>query len=173
MRRILLALVCLAVTGCTESKRRAVEDDLSKRLSPGCYTVDLFDPYKIEYPAADVPVEMRKFLGVWKNGAWGDNWCHDLYITSIKADGTAEVLDAYGPNSNRGYEATVFKRRGRIENGVLTFQSRGRSEVHYSLVGDYLVGKRRDKFGTIEITMSRDVGLALVPIPPRKPVRRS
>ena len=69
MQRLVGIALVFGLTACTVEKRAQVEADLSKRLSPGCYTVDLFDPYRIEYPAANVPREVRKFLCVWKNGA--------------------------------------------------------------------------------------------------------
>jgi hypothetical protein len=189
MKRLAAVVGLLAIAGCTEEKQAAVEVDVSKGLSPGCYTVDLFDPYTIHAPAPEVPEEARAFLGVWKNGAWGGHWCHDLYITKAFADGTVELLDAYGPYREAGYEATVFKRRGRVEDGVLKFTSRDRSHVEYRIVGGYLVGERKSTLGTFEITMSREEGIngpvvtqaedsagavpavAMVPLPPRKPVR--
>lgn len=171
MRRILALLALGALAACAPQQKAKIEEDLGKRLSPGCYTVDLFDPYRLEYPEAGVPAENRKFLGVWKNGAWGGNWCHDLYITKVLADGSVELLDAYGPSSKHGHEATVYKRKGKIENGVLTFMSHKQTPVSYTLAGEYLIGTRKDLFGTIEITMSRTDRVAEVPVPPRKPVR--
>jgi hypothetical protein len=197
MKRLAAVIGLLAIAGCAEEKQAEVEVDVSKRLSPGCYTVDLFDPYTIHAPGPDVPEEARAFLGVWKNGAWGGHWCHDLYITQAFADGTVELLDAYGPYREAGIEATVFKRTGRVKDGVLTFTSRDRSPVEYRIVGGYLVGERKGTLGTFEITMSREDGLedvshagrhagrhaalaagavaipavAQVPVPPRKPLR--
>lgn len=172
MRKLLAIVAVLAVAGCVKpEKRAALEVDLSKRLSPGCYTVDLFDPYQIEYPAANVPKEVRQFLGVWKNGAWGGRTCHDLYITQAFPDGRVTVIDAYGPDSNSGRDATVFTRTGIVSNGVLTFQSIGSAPVNYRMVGEFLVGERLDAFGKFEITMSREEALAEVPIPPVKPAR--
>lgn len=189
MKRLAAIISLLAIAGCAEEKQAKVEVDLGKQLSPGCYTVDLFDPYEIHSPGPDVPDDARAFLGVWKNGAWGGHWCHDLYITKAFDDGTVELLDAYGPYRQAGYEATVFKRKGRVEDGVLTFTSRDRSPVKYRIVGGYLVGERKGTLGTFEITMSREEGVdgvstshaeasdgavpavAMAPMPPRKPVR--
>lgn len=173
MRRSLALLALCVLAACAPEKRAAVEVDFRKKLSPGCYTVDLFDPYRLEYPASGVSDEHRKFLGVWKNGAWGGRWCHDLYITRIDPDGTVDLLDAYGPSTSHGSEATVYRRKGKLEDGVLTFMSHNYSPVTYRLVGDFLVGKRKDALGLFEITMSREDGLALTPVPPRKPVSRS
>ena len=189
MRRLAALVGLLAIAGCAEEEQAAVEVNVSKGLSPGCYTVDLFDPYTIYAAGPDVPEDARAFLGVWKNGAWGGQWCHDLYIIKAFADGSVELLDAYGPYRQAGIEATVFKRRGRVEDGVLKFTSRDRSPVEYRIVGGYLVGERKGTLGTFEITMSREEGpsdvalspsesmgvvvpaVAMVPLPPRKPVR--
>ena len=173
MQRLSAIAFVFVLTACTAEKRAEVQVDLSKKLSPGCYTVDLFDPYRIDYPAAEVPRDVRQFLGVWKNGAWNGRICHDLYITRAYPDGTVDVIDAYGPDRGNGSEATVFKRKGTVKDGVLSFQSVGSAPVNYRLVGEFLVGSRIDAFGKYEITMSREVGLAEVPIPPVKPVRRS
>ena len=173
MRRLVPVAVLLGfLASCAnEEKRAEVVVDLSKKLSPGCYTVDLFDPYIIEYPGSEVPEDYRKFLGVWKNGAWGGLWCHDLYITRVDADGSVELLDAHGPYAAYEAEATVFKRKAQIKDGVLSFMSYGRAPVNYRLVGEYLLGERRDVMGTFEITMSRVETFAEVPIPLRNPKR--
>lgn len=172
MQKTIAVLAVLLAVGCTAEKRAKVEVDLRKNLSPGCYTVDLFDPYEIQYPGPEVPTEHAQFLGVWQNGAWGGTWCHDLYITKVFPDGRVELLDAHGPDG-AGYEATVFKRTGQIQDGVLTFTSVGSVPVSYRLVGEFLVGERRSTIGSVEITMSRTDGIALVPVPPEKPVRAS
>lgn len=173
MKRFMALIGLCALAGCAAEKRAAVETQIRQQLSPGCYTVDLFDPYTLEPPAAGVSAEDRKFLGVWKNGAWGGSWCHDLYITKIEPDGSVELLDAYGPSSRHGHQPTVFKRKAQIKDGVLSFRSHGSAPVEYRIVGDFLVGERRDSLGKFEITMSRTDGLAQIPIPPEKPVRRS
>lgn len=173
MRRAAALLAALAMAGCADREQEEVAViDLSDRLSPGCYTVDLFDPYTIERPAPGAPEGAASFLGVWKNGAWNGNWCHDLYVTKVMADGTVEVLDAYGPMRSVGIEATVFRRKGHFSDGVLTLHSQG-GRAEYRREGEYLVGKRRGTLGTMVITMSRQEGLAMDPTPPKKPVRKS
>ncbi len=167
---VVIATTGILLGACAEQAVKKAESDLSKLLSPGCYTVDLFDPYEIEHPGPDVPVEMHGFLGVWKNGAWNGAWCHDLYVTKVYADGSVDVLDAYGPFAAARREATVFKRKGRIKDGVMTL-NHGRAAVNYRLVDAYLVGKRRDSFGTYEITMSREQGLPATPAPLPRPVK--
>jgi len=176
MLRLMNVAAVLAVAGCVTPNAPPVSGKLNHadNLIPGCYTVDLFDPYRIEYPAANVPREMSNFLGVWKNAGWNGNWCHDLYITEVRADGTVTLLDAYGPNKGQGLEATVFKRTARIENGVLKFKSIGYAPVSYELAegGHYLLGNRTDAAGRYKITMNRVDGIAVVPVPPEKPDRQ-
>ena len=175
MRKLIWVAAVLALTACVTTKKQAKTEpdspDLTKDLSIGCYTVDLFDPYRINYPKAGVSPENAKFLGVWKDGAWDkDEWCHDLYITEVRADGSVVLLDAYGPNPNRGSEAVVFKRIGQIEDGVLSFVSGG-AKVSYRVRGNFLVGQRVDLFSSMNATIRRVDGIAFVPIPPRRPRR--
>ena len=162
MKRYLAFLALIAFAGCADKDQPAgvAVATLADRLNPTCYTVDLFDPFTLEKPAPDVPPETKAFLGVWKHGAWNGQWCHDLYVTRVGADGNVEVLDAYGPYSAAGIEATVFKRKGRIKDGVLTFHSQG-GTVEYRLDGEYLVGTRKGTLGNMEITMSRQDDVAV------------
>ncbi|HET7409567.1 MAG TPA: hypothetical protein VFJ13_05160, partial [Paracoccaceae bacterium] len=122
---------------------------------------------------AEVAQEAHKFLGVWKHGAWDGKWCHDLYVTSISTDGSVEVLDAYGPYRAAGMEATVFRRTGTLEDGVLTFHSRG-GTVRYRRDGEYLVGTRKGTLGDFEIIMSREEDVAIgEPVMLERAVRKS
>jgi len=176
MLRLTILAAFLAISACsTQSRPAPVAAKLNHadNLILGCYTVDLFDPYKIKYPGADVPREIAKFLGVWKDAGWNGKWCHDLYITEVEADGTVTLLDAYGPNLGQGMEATVFKRTAKIKDGVLSFRAVGHAPVSYEVAGNggFLVGKRLDAAGRYVITMQRVDGVAVVPLPPRKPVR--
>lgn len=179
MSRLILLAAVLLVAGCDGfgvRKSGKAAPQLSEKLSLGCYTVDLFDPYRLEYPAAEVPADVARFLGVWKDAAWNGEWCHDLYITEVFPDGTVTLLDAYGPYGRQGLEATVFKRKAKVEDGILTFQSIGRAPVSYEFAedgsGKYLVGTRLDALGRYSITMQKVDGIAQVPIPPKKPTRR-
>ena len=164
MRRVVPALAVLAVAACAEKEPPPAPPapvlSHADRLSPGCYTVDLFDPYTIEAVAPETPPDAAAFLGVWMNGAWNGDWCHDLYVTRVSADGRATVLDAYGPFRAAGIEATVFRREGFIKDGVLTFHTQG-GTVEYRRDGEYLVGKRRGTMGIMDITMSRPEGMVL------------
>ena len=169
-----MAVLVTAMAGCLQAPKKptaSAAPDLSDQLKIGCYTVDLFQSYSIEYPGAGVPPQHAKFLGVWKDGAWNGTWCHDLYVTDVRADGTVTVLDAYGPNLNRGWEAQIYKRTGRIEDDVLKFDGVLGAKLEYRLVGDFLVGQRKDFISTETITMSKTGGVAVVPIPPKNPRR--
>lgn len=173
MQKFLALAALVIVSACVEKKPEPPKKSLAENLVSDCYTVDLFDPFQIEYPDGSVPADSRAFLGVWKQGAWNGNWCHDLYVTKVHADGRVEVLDAHAPDLKGGNDATVFKRTGRIEDGVLTLVSLGSAQVKYRVEGDFLLGERIDAFGKSEIVLGREVGLAQVPIPPIKPVQRS
>ncbi|MEM7212821.1 MAG: hypothetical protein AAF479_13165 [Pseudomonadota bacterium] len=174
MQRLLMILLALVIAGCMPQKaRKAVTGDPhAKNLSPGCYTVDLFDPYFIQYPDESVPTEVRQYLGVWRQGAWGGKWCHDLYVTAAYADGTVDVLDLYGPLPGTPVEATVFKRKGRVVNGELQLSSIGFATTTYRREGEYLLGLRDGVHGKFDVTMVREERLAEVPIPPVNPRRR-
>lgn len=159
MKRYMAIFAVLAVAGCGGKKPEAVAVvDAGDKLKPDCYTVDLFDPFTVESPPAELADEASGFLGVWKNGAWNGDWCHDLYVTRVGADGQVEVLDAYGPLRASGLEATVFRRKGTLKNGVLRFQSHG-GMVEYRRNGEYLVGERKGVLGEFEIFMTREDGI--------------
>lgn len=175
MRSLLWVALAATLAACGAAKKKPAEvyqGNPADNLSIGCYTVDLFDPYRIQYPESGVSAEDAKFLGVWKDAAWSpEDWCHDLYITEVRADGTAILLDAYGPNTKRGTEAVVFKRTANIKDGVLTFSTVGSAAVKYRIVDGYLVGERKDLATTLKTTMRRADGIAFVPVPPRNPRR--
>lgn len=165
------ALAAVAATAACVQPKPKKTTSLADNLKQDCYTVDLFTPYQIEYPDARVPADARQFLGVWKNGAWNGDWCHDLYVTKVHADGRVEVLDAHGPSPYTGVDATAFKRTGTIKNGVMSLRVDG-FPVTYRVVDGLLVGQRKILNGSLAITMSREDGIAQVPIPPVNPRRR-
>lgn len=175
MHRLFAAVLVVSLAGCMQPPKKPVAvapPDLSDQLKVGCYTVDLFDPYKINYPKGAVPPEYVKFLGVWKDGAWDGKWCHDLYITDVTADGTVTLLSAYGPNTARKWEAQIYKRTGKITDGVLSFDGVLGAKKSYRLVGNrFLVGERNDFVAKETITLARRDGLAFVPVPPKNPRR--
>lgn len=174
MQRMIMVLLALAIAGCAPLKaKKTTVDPYAKDLRPGCYTVDLFDPYVLQYPEEAVPAANRDFLGVWRQGDWGGNdWCHDLYVTAVYPDGSVDVLDLHGPKRDSGLEATVFKRKGFIENGVLTLKSIGYATVNYRREGQYLLASRDGIHGKYSAVMVREEKVAQVPIPPANPRRQ-
>ncbi|MEL7470612.1 MAG: hypothetical protein AAFN27_19325 [Pseudomonadota bacterium] len=168
---ILFMLVTLAACAGQPKKPASAGDPHAKNLVPNCYTVDLFDPYFLEYPDEKVSDESRAFLGVWRQGAWNGEWCHDLYVTAVYPDGSVDVLDLYGPLYDANIEATVFKRKGQIREGQLVINSIGFAQSVYRREGRYLLGKRSGIHGDFNITMLREERVAEVPIPPINPRR--
>ena len=177
MWRLVLIAGALALTACEMKPKTkpATSASHADNLKLGCYTVDLFDPYRLQFPTKGVPRENSRFIGAWKDAAWNGEWCHDLYITEVRPDGTVTLLDAYGPSTKQNREATVFKRQAVIKDGELVFTSIGGASVTYRLSknGEYLIGRRVDALGKYNITMARRDGVAVPPIPPKKPKRRS
>lgn len=173
MRFLLVVALATALSACMPPKKPTLPPaaNLASELVPGCYTVDLFDPYRIKYPEQGVPPEHVAFLGVWKDGGWGKTWCHDLYITEVRADGTVILLDAHGPDRKRGIEAQVFKRTAQLQNGVLTFVSIGKAPVSYRIENGYLVGERKEFRDPQRIVLNQTRRVARVPVPPRNPRR--
>ncbi|MEM9138603.1 MAG: hypothetical protein AAGB15_02135 [Pseudomonadota bacterium] len=174
MRGLIAMCIVAALAACEPMARKQTADtgpNLADRLSPGCYTVDLFDPYRINYPEGGVSPDQAAFLGRWTDAAWNGDWCHELYITDIASDGTVSLLDAYGPYPKLGIEAQVFRRTARIENGELSFTSVAKAGVTYKMQDGYLVGRRVDLWGEYDVTMAKRQGVALVPIPPKNPRR--
>jgi hypothetical protein len=72
MQRFLALLAVLGVVGCVAKKEEVAVEGPEDRLSPGCYTVDLFDPYQIEYPGPGVPEEATDFRLVCSQFRPGD-----------------------------------------------------------------------------------------------------
>lgn len=165
MYRFFLTLGVIMLAGCAAKPKGPPEDLLAKQLKPGCYTVDLFDPFDVIAPARDVPKNVSAFLGAWKDGAWDGRWCHELIVTKVFADGRVELLDLYGPLHDYGLQATVFRRKGTIIDGKLQVGTIGHSTATYERVGKYLVGRRTGRIGTYEITMAKDSRITELRIP--------
>lgn len=170
MKKAGLLLACVACVACAHKPEKTEVKpvaDYSQYTDSSCYTVDLFDEWKIAPPAADVPDRYKGYLGDWGNGAWNGNWCHDLRVLKVTADGRVDVLDMHAPDANLKYPATVFRRKGIIDkDGNLRF-SYGRETHVYRLDGRFLVGKREGKLGQYKIALTRK---DVVPLPPTRPV---
>ena len=163
-------LVCLAglllLGACATTGDETVSRE--DQLRPNCYSVDLFDPHPLVTPGAEVPVAAAAFIGEWGNGAWEGQWCHDVRVTQANADGTVELLEMHGPWAAIGADPTVFKRVGRVRNGVLTYRSFNRATVSYRIEGTYLIGRREMANGVFEAVLERTETLGR-PLPSRRP----
>jgi len=166
MTRVLAAAcACLSLAACagnpaSDARSSAAKTppaaEMARLEQPGCYTVDLFDPPRFTEPGPDVPETHARYVGVWGGGMWGGEWCHEMVITKVTADGQVELLDMHAPWYDEGAPATVFKRRGRIhEDGSLRF-TYGSVQRIYQFVGDKLMAQRNGgKYGSLQAVLSR------------------
>ncbi|MGF1500436.1 MAG: hypothetical protein ACFBSD_01345 [Paracoccaceae bacterium] len=168
---LLAAGLSAALTGCLFTDGPDVkvaaapdEDPFARLQRPGCYTVDLFDEPEFA-GTAGLPPEYARFLGEWGNGVWNGDWCHELIVTAVTADGRVEMLDLHGPHENYGI-ATAFKRTGRItDDGRLRF-AHGTERREYRFVDGRLHGLREDGVRSLEIVLTQ---MGVVPIPLPRP----
>jgi len=189
MRIMLAAALSTALMGCegggfgkslfgSDAKvAAAAEPAVEQPLPPSeyahlndakCYTVELYDEVKIEKPAANVPPAYSQFLGAWENGAWNGDWCHDLLIFRVEANGKVHLLDMHEPSEEFGLAPSVFKRVGRIhEDGSIRF-AYGTETRRYWLRRGVLFGKRSGSYGAMEIALTNP---QFVPLPVPRPVR--
>ena len=166
MSRIAFLAVCLIAAGCAQKEKVAEKPkDYTTFLNSDCYTVDLFDKHEIIPASAQVPAAFHGYLGDWGNGAWNGSWCHDLRVLNVTPTGEVDLLDMHAPRTVDS-PATVFRRKGIIDNdGNLRF-AYGK-EVHiYRLDGRFLVGKRVGDQGSLDIAMTRK---DVVPFPVARP----
>lgn len=170
MKRAVGILACLACLGCAQKPEKVAKPvkDYTQFIDSSCYTVDLFDRFEVQPASAKVPEQYRGYLGDWGNGAWNGNWCHDLMVLSVSPTGVVDLLSMHAPKEALGHPATVFRRKGVIDqNGELRF-AYGKETHIYRLDGKLLVGKRAGAFGEWEIAMTRK---DFVPLPPIRPER--
>tara|TARA_B100002003_G_scaffold203601_1_gene196316 strand:+ start:2064 stop:2543 length:480 start_codon:yes stop_codon:yes gene_type:complete len=99
-----------------------------------CYTVDPYQPIRIDKPAAGVPEDMKAFLGAWGGGAWDGSVCHDLWVMNVDPSGNVLMFDAHGP----GFfpDATAFTRKGRITPEGRMRVRKGPAVVEYWIAED-------------------------------------
>lgn len=155
-------------SGAASAEARQSGPDLAGLREPGCYTVDLFSDQPIQRPGPEVPPEFAQFIGSWEGGSWNGEWCHDLLIYQVDADGTAHLLDMHAPNDEFGLAPTVFRRKGTIrEDGALYF-AYGIETRRYELRRGVLFARRDGGYGTMEAAL---VNANLVPVPLPRPVR--
>lgn len=121
--------------------------------NPDCYTVDPYQPIRIDKPAASVPDNMKAFLGAWSGGAWDGTVCHDLWVMSVDAKGNVLMFDAHGP----GFfpDATAFTRKGQITSDGKLQVRKGPAMVEYWIQDGRLYGSRTIGLRTQHVIMSR------------------
>lgn len=140
MKHVIILGAALLAGACSFGPKEAPPP---ARSGP-CYTVDLFDKYRIKKPGAGVNAEMAALLGEWGNGAWDGEWCHDLYVLEVRKDGVAKVIETFGPSQNWGRRAAAFRRTGSVSrDGVLTLTA-GNVVSKYRVRNGQLHGERRE-----------------------------
>lgn len=152
MRVILLAAATAVVAGCA-SKKVETPPPAPQLTRTDCYTVVLFDDVEIAEPSDAVPAQNRAFLGHWQKGAWAGKWCHDILVSAVHEDGTAEIFDMHAPYDPWNQPATAFKRRARIDDkGTLRFRH-GNESRSYRIVDGRLHAKRSGQLGDHEAVL--------------------
>lgn len=95
-------------------------------------------PDKIEFvqPTADLPENVRKFLGRWE-GKWGTELDHIFIVTSVSASGSAEAIYAYGDAPKWQVQKDWHRVKGTIAGNKLELPRFPNSaEVNYTLQSD-------------------------------------
>jgi hypothetical protein len=142
--------------GCAAKQEAPPADLFANTRDPSCYTVDLFFDWKVAPPSQDVPAAWRAYAGVWGEGKWGGQWCHDLYVLNVTPSGEATVIETHAPLAAWGKPASAFRRTGKIgEDGRLRL-AYGRTTVEYWIEGDTLYGVKTDgQGGDLRIALRR------------------
>lgn len=161
-----LALAACQTTGGSSSDSAALARagaaktpppaELARLEEPGCYTVDLFDKPRFTEPGPEVPESHARYVGKWDGGKWNGDWCHDLFVLSVSADGEVVLLDMHAPWYEGEAPATVFRRTGRITpDGRLEFRY-GSVVREYAFIGDKLMASRTGgRHGDMRAVLSR------------------
>lgn len=91
--------------------------------------------YTPSLPAANVPANVSAFLGVWQGrvSISATNFLCVIYVVqSVDANGTAQVIQAYGDASVASFGAKVSKSgltATKITNGILVFGEKNTSHL--------------------------------------------
>lgn len=73
---------------------------------------------------ASAPEAFRQFLGIWSDANWTAQLCAALIVQSVKPDGTASIVYAYGPMVRGRGQGGVLYGEGIIQpDGWLRFQN--------------------------------------------------
>jgi len=84
--------------------------------------------FQIDVPAADVPANLRRFIGVWVNepSKGGQGRANILVCTRVFKDGRLDGFYAFGPPvaaSQLRYPAALYGVAGRVSDRTLLFES--------------------------------------------------
>lgn len=151
MLRLLAIPALCALAAC--GPERASQPVQAKPIERACPTVKPFFNARVRKPASRLSEAQKALSGVWTNGAWDGNVCHEIYVMRIDADGSAEIFDAHGPGF--GEDATGFRRRAVIsEDGRMTVR-KGPATVVYWIEDGKLHGERRLGTERNKIRLSR------------------
>lgn len=170
MRKLLLVLACLALSGCLQAASQEPVKVAQKAapVTSDCYTVVLFTKAKVEKPGKDVPATYSQFLGEWGGGAWNGVWCHDLLVTKVYPDGRADLFEMHAPYAPWAQPATAFRRTARIDDkGNLRF-AYGTDTLSYRIENGKLEATRSGVHGNLKATLVRR---GVPPIPSPRPTQ--
>ena len=155
MKKLILLAVAGLVAACGAPKQVAKVDPYAVTRDDSCYTVDLFTKVEIARPEASVPKNWQAFSGRWGGGKWAGEWCHDLYVLDIAADGQVHLVETYAPYEPWGKRATAFRRVAQIgEDGRLRLNY-GRVKLVYWVENGVMYGARDEGLGAQPIAMVR------------------
>ncbi len=156
MRILAIGALCL-LAACGGSKRTLAPagDPFAATRDDSCYTVDLFTKVSIQPPRDGVPEQWRAFSGRWGGGKWAGEWCHDLYVVDIAANGRVTVIETHAPLAAWGRPATAFRRTAQIGPDGRLRLAYGRVAVEYWLENGLLKGLRDEGTGDMRIAMVR------------------
>lgn len=121
-----------------------------------CQSVVLFSQRPIQKPAKDVPQKWSRYLGQWGNGAWDGVVCHDLRVTDVRADGTAEVVSMHAPYEPWGQYATAYTRAARfVSEDKLLVNSGGSERLYWIDQNGLMRAVRRNPAGYVTATLEK------------------
>ena len=108
--------------------------------------------FDIEVPAANVPADFRRFIGIWVSEPNSDRRANMLIATRVSKDGKLDGYWLFGPpppNSQFKYPASLFPFAGTITDRTLRFLSPvGNSKYRFTLTNedklDYVLSGARE-----------------------------
>jgi hypothetical protein len=98
--------------------------------------------FEIEVPGADVPADVRRFIGIWvsERDAASDRRANMIIATRVSKDGKLDGYWLYGPpapTSRFQYPASLFPFAGTVTDQTLRFQSpSGNAKYRFTLTDE-------------------------------------